>query len=84
MIDGSCDIHIAIANWISVGGHTRPFWRDADFVAEFGRVARADLRAAVDELKRRASAKAEAAGLPISWTATIQKRDGLERNISCQ
>lgn len=75
MIDGTTDLPIAIANWISVGGHTRPFWRDPDFIAEFGRVARADLRAAVDELKRRAQAKAEAAGLPIAWNANLTDHD---------
>lgn len=75
MIDGSTDIPIAIANWIAVGGHQRPFWRDPEFIAEFGRVARTDLRAAVEELKRRAEAKAKAAGMPIAWNAILPEHD---------
>lgn len=71
MIDGGSDIPVAIANWIAAGGHQRPFWRDPEFVADFGRVARSDLRAAVDEMKRRAEAKAKAAGMPIAWNANL-------------
>lgn len=78
MIDGGSDVPVAIANWIVVGGHTRPFWRDPDFIADFGRVARTELRAAVDELKRRAEAKARAAGMPNGWAANFPNHHAMK------
>lgn len=65
----------AIADWIEVDQHDRPFFRDRDFVSAFGRPGPAHLRAAVDELKRRATAKARAAGMPIPWTANLPDHD---------
>lgn len=61
----------AMSTWISTTHHTRPFWRDPDFVAEFGRATRAELRAAVDELLRRAEDAARVARMPIAWAAQI-------------
>lgn len=70
------DLELAgeIAGWLQFGGHTRPFWKDADFVAAFGATRRIDLAAAVDELKRRAQAKADAARIPLSWPAGLTER----------
>lgn len=65
------DVPSAIADWIEADQHDRPFFRDRDFVSAFGRPGPAHLRAAVDELKRRAEAKARAAGLPAAWQANL-------------
>lgn len=65
------EIATAIANWLEVDGHDRPFFRDPNFVSAFGRPGPALLRAAVDELKQRAAAKAQAAGMPASWNANL-------------
>lgn len=69
------DVPAAIADWIEADQHDRPFFRDRDFVSAFGRPGRAQLRAAVDELKRRAEAKARAAGMPIAWNANLTDHD---------
>lgn len=63
-----------IADWLEIGGHTRPFWRDGDFIAEFGPVRRVDLQEAVTELRRRAERKAEAARIPNPWPAGLAER----------
>lgn len=60
-----------MADWIAEDLHNRPFFRDPDFVSAFGRPGPAMLRAAVDEMKRRAAAKAQAAGMPIAWNANL-------------
>jgi hypothetical protein len=60
-----------MATWISSTPHTRPFWRDPVFVAEFGRATRAELRAAVTEMWRRAEDAARAAPMPIAWSARL-------------
>ena len=65
------DVPSAIADWIEADQHERPFFRDRDFVSAFGRPGPAHLRAAVGELKRRAEAKAQAAGMPISWQSRL-------------
>lgn len=65
-----------IADWLEVGGHSRPFFRDRDFVAEFGAVRRVDLYAAAPELKRRAEAKASAIGAPPSWPSMPLQIEG--------
>lgn len=64
-----------IADWLEVDDHERPFFRDPDFVGAFGRPGPALLRAAVDELKQRAIAKAQAAGMPIAWNANLPDND---------
>jgi hypothetical protein len=61
----------AMARWIASTSHSRPFWRDRGFVAEFGRATRAELRAAVDELWRRAGDAARVARMPIAWPANL-------------
>lgn len=62
--------------------HRRPFWSDPAFVAEFGRATRLELRAAVDELRRRAEDAARVARMPIAWSANLLDDDdtGLEPN----
>lgn len=60
-----------IATWISTTPHTRPFWRDPEFVAEFGRTTRVELRAAVNELWRRAEDAARTARVPVAWPARL-------------
>lgn len=60
----------AMARWIASTPHSRPFWADRGFVEEFGRATRAELRAAVDELWRRAGDAARAARLP-AWQADL-------------
>ena len=69
------DVPGAIADWIEADQHDRPFFRDRDFVSAFGRPGPAHLRAAVDELKRRAEAKARAAGMPVAWNANLTDHD---------
>lgn len=71
-----------MATWISTTPHTRPFWRDPGFVAEFGRATRAELRAAVDELWRRAEDAARVARMPIAWTANFPDHEETERNFA--
>lgn len=72
----------AMATWISMTPHSRPFWRDPGFVVEFGRATRVELRAAVDELWRRADDAARAARMPIDWPASLpeHKEAGDEPN----
>lgn len=60
-----------IADWLEEDDHSRPFFRDPDFINVFGRPGPAMLRAAVDELKRRAETKAAAINLPIAWPARL-------------
>ena len=69
-----------IADWLEVDDHDRPFFRDPDFVSAFGRPGPALLQAAVDEMKRRAAAKAQTAGMPIAWNANLHDHEfnGLE------
>lgn len=76
------DLTSEMANWLEVDDHTRPFFRDPEFINAFGRPGPALLRAAVDEMKRRATAKAQAAGMPIAWNANLPNHDlnGLEPN----
>ena len=69
------DVPGAIADWIEAEQHDRPYVRDRDFVSAFGRPGPAQLRAAVGELRRRAEAKAQAAGMPIAWTANLPDHD---------
>lgn len=64
-----------MARWIASTPHSRPFWADRNFIAEFGQVSRAELRAAVDQLWRQAEDAARAARLPIAWPATIPDYD---------
>lgn len=70
----------AMADWITKTPHDRPFWRYPGFVAEFGRATRAELRAAVDEMWRRAEDAARVARMPTTWTATLPSNDEKERN----
>lgn len=72
----------AMADWIARTPHDRPFWRDRGFVAEFGRATCVELRAAVDELWRRAEDAARVARMPIAWPANLPDHDnaGLEPN----
>ena len=60
-----------MADWIATTPHERPFWRDPGFVAEFGRATRVELRAAVDEMWRRAEDTARVARVPIAWAARL-------------
>ena len=71
-----------MADWIARTPHQRPFWRDPDFIAEFGRATRVELRAAVDELHRRAGDAARVARMPIAWPANLPTYNdaGLEPN----
>jgi len=72
----------AMADFLEADDHDRPFFRDRDFVGRFGRAHRSDLTAAVEELKRRAGAKAQAAGLPMTWPAHIDLAERTESNFS--
>lgn len=72
----------AMARWIASTPHRRPFWRDRGFVAEFGRASRAELQAAVTELRRRAEDAARMARMPIGWTAALPDNDDNERTSS--
>lgn len=65
------EISGAMADWVARTPHERPFWRDPGFVAEFGRATRVELRAAVDEMWRRAEDTARAARVPIAWAARL-------------
>lgn len=68
-----------MARWVATTPHSRPFWADRAFIAEFGQVSRAELRAAVDLLWRQAEDAARAARMSIAWPATIPDHDD-ERN----
>ncbi len=61
----------AMATWISTTPHERPFWRDPGFVAGFGPATRLELRAAVNELWRRAEDAARVARMPMDWPARL-------------
>lgn len=69
------DFAADMADWITEDQHDRPFFRDPDFISAFGRPGPALLRAAVDEMKVRAAAKAQAAGMPIAWADQIPDPD---------
>ena len=70
----SVDLPGSMATWLSDMSHTRPFFRDPAFVAKFGWPGRGMLRAAVDEMKRRAESKAEAARIPVAWQAQLAQQ----------
>ena len=70
----SVDLAADMARWLAETPHDRPFFRDPDFVAKFGWPGRGMLRAAVDEMKRRAESKAEAARIPVAWQAQLAQQ----------
>lgn len=73
------DLPTRIADFLEQGGHDRPFFRDPDFLNAFGRPGPAMLRAAVDELWRRADIAAYAASHPIALPARLGGSNNFER-----
>lgn len=73
------DLPARIADWLEEGGSERPFFRDPAFIHAFGRPGPATLRAAVDELWRRADIASYAASHPIAVPSRQRGSDKLER-----
>lgn len=74
------DLPTRIATWLTATDHDRPFFRDPDFLNAFGRPGPAMLRAAVDELWKRADSAAYAASHPISLPPRLGGSEQQERN----
>lgn len=60
-----------MARWLAENDHERPFFRDPDFVAEFGRISKAEAIAVVNALWLRADRAAAAAGTTIALPARL-------------
>lgn len=70
---GKTDLAMAdeMAGWLTDNDHRRPFFRDRDFVREFGTITRKQAEAAVNAMWARADRAAAAAGIGISLPARL-------------
>lgn len=73
------DLPARIADWLEEGGNERPFFHDPAFIHAFGRPDPAMLRAAVDELWRRADIASYAASHPLALPSRQRESANLER-----
>ncbi|MBN8844317.1 MAG: hypothetical protein J0H88_13830 [Sphingomonadales bacterium] len=60
-----------MARWLTENDHTRPFFRDRDFIAEFGRLAKSEAIAVANAMWSRADRAAAAAGTKITLPARL-------------
>lgn len=60
-----------MATWLATNPHSRPFFRDSQFVREFGKTTRAQLTAAADELWRRAEHAARQARITVDLPSRL-------------
>ena len=74
---GKTDLEMAdeMAGWLTDNDHRRPFFRDREFVREFGTITRKQAEAAVNSMWARADRAAAAAGIGISLPARLGGSD---------